>query len=192
MLLTHLRWWQLVLAGLRYTHMLPGRFVSFPFLVLLMPSSLPNVSPLTHLPDWTLFLSFTFTAFAPLCTCISLTCINTGLEMGRSPSSIYFATTLVLWPERSHILSLDRSSSLAKATALLVLGSFPLSTCLPVVKCSLRSVLRCARNRYNHITRTEHLAKSFNINKSTSNGNIHLELQVFSSAYGITVGSTAK
>ena len=40
------------------------------------------------------------------------------------------------------------SSSLAKATALLVLGFFPLSTRLPVVKSSLRSVLRCARNTF--------------------------------------------
>ena len=62
----------------------------------------------------------TLTVLTPVCTCISQTCIYTGLEMGRSPSSIYFATTLKLWPERSHVLSLDRSSSLAKATALLV------------------------------------------------------------------------
>ena len=66
--------------------------------------------------------------------------------MGCSPSSIYFATTLVLWLKRSHVLSFDRSSSLAKATALLVLGFSPLSTRLPVVKSSLHSVLRCARN----------------------------------------------
>ena len=57
--------------------------------------------------------------------------------MGRSPSSIYFATTLVLRLKRSHKLSFDRSSSLAKATALLVLGFFPLSTRLLVVKSSL-------------------------------------------------------
>ena len=39
------------------------------------------------------------------------------------------------------------SSSLAKATALRLLGSSPLSRRLPVVKSSLRSVLWCARNR---------------------------------------------
>ena len=38
------------------------------------------------------------------------------------------------------------SSSLAKATALQLLGSSPLSRRLPVVKSSLRSVLQCARN----------------------------------------------
>ena len=83
----------LVLAGLRYARMLPDRLVSP---VLVMPSSLPAVSSLFHLPDWTLFLSCTLTALTPVCTCILLTCIYTGLEMGRSPSSIYFATTLVL------------------------------------------------------------------------------------------------
>ena len=45
--------------------------------------------------------------------------------MGRSPSSIYFATTLVLRPERSHELSLDRSSSLAKAIRFACLREFP-------------------------------------------------------------------
>ena len=39
------------------------------------------------------------------------------------------------------------SSSLAKATASRFLGSSPLFLHLPVVKSSLRSVLRCARNR---------------------------------------------
>ena len=43
MLLTHLRLWRLVLAGLRYAHMLPGRFVSLPFPVLLTPSPLPDI-----------------------------------------------------------------------------------------------------------------------------------------------------
>ena len=46
-----------------------------------------------------------------------------GLEMGLcSPSSIYFATTLKVWPVRSHELSLVLSRSLAKATALRLLG----------------------------------------------------------------------
>ena len=65
-------------------------------LVLLAPSSLPDVLTLVHLPDWTLFLPCTFTVLTPVCTCSVLTCIYTRLEMGRSPSSIYFATTLVL------------------------------------------------------------------------------------------------
>ena len=133
--LTHLRWWRLVLAGLRYAHMLSERFVSWFFLC---PVFYPTTLPCLPLPDWTLFLSCTFTASTPVCTCIVPTCIYTGLEMGQSPSSIYFATTLELWLERSHVLSLDRFSSLVKATALLVLGSSPLSTRLPVVKSSLR------------------------------------------------------
>ena len=93
--------------------------------VLVTPSSLPGSSPFYHLPDWTLFLSLTFTAFAPVCTCISHTCIYTGLEMGRSPSSIYFATTLVLWPVRSHVLSLDRSVRWPRLFALRDLREFP-------------------------------------------------------------------
>ena len=113
--LTHLRWWRLILAGLRYAHMLSERFVCRFFLC---PVFYPTTLPCLPLLNWTLFLSCTFTALTPLCTCISQTCIYTGLEMGRSPSSIYFATTLKLWPERSHVLSLDCSSSLAKATAL--------------------------------------------------------------------------
>ena len=45
------------------------------------------------------------------------------LEMGIRPSSsIYFATTLKVWPARSHVLSLVLFSSLAKATALRPLG----------------------------------------------------------------------
>ena len=146
--LTHLRWWWLVLAGLRYAHMSSERFVCRFFLC---PVFYPTTLPCLHLPDWTLFPSCPFTNSTPVCTCTVLTCIYTGLEMGRSPSSIYFATTLKLWLERSHILSLDRSSSLAKATALLVLGISPLSTRLPVVKCSLRSVLRCARNNFSQL-----------------------------------------
>ena len=61
--------------------------------VLVTPNPLSDFLPLT---DWTLFMSLTFTVLTPVCTCIVLTCIYTGLEMGRSPSSIYFATTLVL------------------------------------------------------------------------------------------------
>ena len=76
--------------------MLPGLLIS-PVLVTPSPLpdflSLPDVLPLT---DWTLFLSLTFTDSTPVCTCIVRTHIYTGLEMGRSPSSIYFATTLVL------------------------------------------------------------------------------------------------
>ena len=60
---------------------------------LLTPSLLSNF---LLLPDWTLFLLCMFTALR-LFVLVSLdTCIYTGLEMGRSPSSIYFATTLVL------------------------------------------------------------------------------------------------
>ena len=81
------------LAGSRYALCYPDSLTSP---VLVTPSPLPGSFPFCHLPDWTIFLSLTFTAFAPACTCISLTCIYTGLEMGRSPSSIYFATTLVL------------------------------------------------------------------------------------------------
>ena len=45
------------------------------------------------------------------------------LGMGTcSPSSIYFATTLKVQPARSHVLSLVLFSSLAKATALRLLG----------------------------------------------------------------------
>ena len=45
------------------------------------------------------------------------------LGMGTcSPSSIYFATTLKVRPARSHVLSLVLFSSLAKATALRLLG----------------------------------------------------------------------
>ena len=64
-----------------------------PVPVLLTPNPLSDFLPL---PDWMLFMSLTFMALTPVCTCISRTCIYTGLEMGRSPSSIYFATTLVL------------------------------------------------------------------------------------------------
>ena len=66
--------------------------------------------------------------------------------MGRSPSSIYFATTLKVRLVRSHVLSLLLLVRWPRLSALRLLGSSPLSTCLPVVKCSLRSVLRCARN----------------------------------------------
>ena len=62
----------------------------------LRPVLYPVRFPSYHLPDWTLFLSLTFAALTPVCTCSPRTCIYTGLEMGRSPSSIYFATTLVL------------------------------------------------------------------------------------------------
>ena len=56
----------------------------------------PVVSSLVYLPDWTISLSLTFTALRLFVLVSPLTCIYTGLEMGRSPSSIYFATTLVL------------------------------------------------------------------------------------------------
>ena len=145
------------LAGSRYAHVTRTRLSRrFP-LRPCYPDSLispvfvtPNLlSDFLPLPDWTLFLSLTFTALTPVCTCISHTCIYTGLEMGRSPSSIYFATTLVSRLVRSHELSLDRSSSLAKAIRFACLRvSRPLSTRLPVVKCSLRSARPCARNRH--------------------------------------------
>ena len=102
---------------------LVSRMIRLP--VLVTPSLLPGSLPLYHSPNWTLFLSLTFTDSTPVCTCIVLTCIYTGLEMGRSPSSIYFATTLVLWPERSHVLFLDRSSSLAKAICFVNFREFP-------------------------------------------------------------------
>ena len=47
--------------------------------VLVTPSPLSDFLPL---PDWTLFLSYTFTDSTPVCTCIVPTCIYTGLEMG--------------------------------------------------------------------------------------------------------------
>ena len=72
------------------------RLVSFPCRFFLRPVLYPMTLTFVHLPDWTLFLSFTFTDSMPVCTCIVQACIYTGLEMGRSPSSIYFATTLVL------------------------------------------------------------------------------------------------
>ena len=72
------------------------RLVSYPRRFSLHPVFYPGRFPSCHLPDWTLFLSLTFTDSTPVCTCIVRTCIYTGLEMGRSPSSIYFATTLVL------------------------------------------------------------------------------------------------
>ena len=62
----------------------------------LRPVLYPTTLPLVHLPNWTLFLSCTLSVLTPVCTCIVPTRIYTGLEMGRSPSSIYFATTLVL------------------------------------------------------------------------------------------------
>ena len=55
----------------------------------------------------------------------------------RSSSSIYFATTLKVWPARSQVLSLILSRSLAKATASRILRTCPLSTRLPVVKSGL-------------------------------------------------------
>ena len=81
--------------GLRYTlrPYVTRTIRLFPVPVLLTPSLLSDFLPL---PDWTIFVSCTFTVLTPVCTCISQTCIYTGLEMGRSPSSIYFATTLVL------------------------------------------------------------------------------------------------
>ena len=63
--------------------MFPRRFVSYPFPVLLTPSPLPDVSSLTHLPDWTVFLSCTFTALRLFVLVFPLTGIYTGLEMGR-------------------------------------------------------------------------------------------------------------
>ena len=55
------------LAGLRYAHMLPGLLVSP---VLVTPNLLSDFLPL---PDWTLFVSLTFMALTPVCTCSSLT-----------------------------------------------------------------------------------------------------------------------
>ena len=89
----------LILSGYNDSSLLPDFGMPtlstrlFPVPVLLTPSLLPDFLPL---PDWTIFVSLTLTAFTPVCTCIPCTCIYTGLEMGRSPSSIYFATTLVL------------------------------------------------------------------------------------------------
>ena len=90
------------------------------------------------------------------CQVISLSCIfvlisrlstiYTGWRWDCSPSSIYFATTLKVWPARSHKLS---SSSLVRWPRLLLcdLREFPSVHRLPVVKSSLRSVLWCTRNR---------------------------------------------
>ena len=71
MLLTHLQSWRLVLARLRYTHMLSGRLVFFPNRFFLRPVFYPMTLPFVHLPDWTLFPSCTFTDSTPVCTCIS-------------------------------------------------------------------------------------------------------------------------
>ena len=62
----------------------------------LRPVFYPPFCLLVHLPDWTIFLSCTFMGSTPLCTCIYSPSIYNRLEMGRSPSSIYFATTLKL------------------------------------------------------------------------------------------------
>ena len=67
------------LAGSRYAHMLPGLLVSP---VLVTPNLLSDFLPL---PNWTLFVSLTFTALTPVCTCSPFTCIYTGLEMGTIP-----------------------------------------------------------------------------------------------------------
>ena len=100
-----------VLAGLRHTYVTRTfRFASsryalcYPDLlvspVLVTPSLLPDFLHFTRLDD--ISVSYLYDSFVTrfpftfLCTCISQTCIYTGLEMGRSPSSIYFATTLVL------------------------------------------------------------------------------------------------
>ena len=71
------------------TPMLSTRLIPVP--VLLTPNLLSDFLPV---PDWTLFVFLTRMVFTPVCTCIVHTRIYTGLEMGRSPSSIYFATTL--------------------------------------------------------------------------------------------------
>ena len=115
-----------------------------PVPVLLAPSLLSDFLPL---PDWTLFLLCTLSVLTPVCTCIIPTCIYTGLEMGRSPSSIYFATTLKVRLVRSHELSSSSLVCWPRLFAPRLLGSSPLFCHLPVVKSSLRSVLRCARNR---------------------------------------------
>ena len=82
----------LVLAGLRYAHMLPGLLVSP---VPVTPSLLPDFSSVTRLLTLTRLdaisisyqydLFVTRLPFTSLCTCISQTCIYTGLEMGTIP-----------------------------------------------------------------------------------------------------------
>ena len=67
--------------------------------------------------------------------------------MGRSPSSIYFATTLKLWLVRSHILSSLFSSSLVKAIRFANLREFPSVPSLTGSEVQPTRVLRCARNR---------------------------------------------
>ena len=69
---------------------------------------------------------------------VSRSSLYIWLEMRTcSPSSIYFETTLKVWPARSQVLSLVLSRSLAKATASQILRTCPLSTRLPVVKSGL-------------------------------------------------------
>ena len=57
--------------GLRYARMFTGQLVSLPSRFSLRPVLYLTSYLLFHLPDWTLFLSLTFMAFTPLCTCIS-------------------------------------------------------------------------------------------------------------------------
>ena len=85
--------------------------------------------------------------FLYLCTCISRTAIYTGWRCGSFP-----IFNLLCNHPKGVTCEIPRtlpilSSSLAKATALWLLGSSPLFRRLPVVKSSLRSVLWCARNR---------------------------------------------
>ena len=67
---------------LHYAHVFTGRLVSFPSWFFLCPVFYPTTLLHIHLPDWTLFLSCTLLVLMPVCTCIVLTCIYTGLEMG--------------------------------------------------------------------------------------------------------------
>ena len=83
-----------------------------------------------------LWLVYDLSYFLRLLVLVSCSSLYIRLKMGIRPSSsIYFATTLKVWPVRSHELSLILSSLLAKATALRILAgvnSPPLSTRLPV------------------------------------------------------------
>ena len=112
-----------------------------PFLFCLVDSSLYP----SHFGLWLIYDSFPFYEYLYL---YLADYYIYGLEMGLLPIfNLLCNHPKGVTCEIPHTL-LVLSSSLAKATALGLLGSSPLFRRLPVVKSSLCSVLRCARNNW--------------------------------------------
>ena len=104
----------------RFSFCLVDSSLCLPLLLMLTRYSLSTRLPSRYL--WTL-THYQLVFLLSMFVLVSCRPLYIRLGMGTcSPSSIYFATTLKVWPARSHVLSLVLFSSLAKATALRFLG----------------------------------------------------------------------